>query len=99
LLPDLSPFEVEIATADLKKYKLPGTNQIPAEPFQAGGETLLSEIHKFINSIRGKEELPYQWKESLIAPIHKKGSKTDCSNFCEIVLLVSFKILSQRLSP
>jgi hypothetical protein len=28
---DPSPFEVEIATAKLKRYKSPGSDQIPAE--------------------------------------------------------------------
>jgi hypothetical protein len=46
LVPDPSPFEVEIATAKLKKYKSPDSDQIPAELIQAGGETLQSEIHK-----------------------------------------------------
>jgi hypothetical protein len=36
-------------------------------------ETLCSEIHKLICSIWNKEELPQQWKESIIVPIHKKG--------------------------
>jgi hypothetical protein len=49
--PDPSPFEVEIAVAKLQKYKSHGSNQIPTELIQAGGETLLSEIHKHINSI------------------------------------------------
>jgi hypothetical protein len=31
LVPGLSRFEVEIATAKLKKYKSPGSDQIPAE--------------------------------------------------------------------
>jgi hypothetical protein len=35
----------------LRKYKLPVSDQIPAELFQAGGETLLSEIRKHTNSI------------------------------------------------
>jgi hypothetical protein len=67
---------VEIAIAKLKKYKSPGSDQIPAELIQAGGEILLSEIHKLINSVCNKEELPDQWKESIIVPIHKKGDKT-----------------------
>jgi hypothetical protein len=75
---------VEIAIAKLKKYKSPGSDQIPAELIQAGGEMLLSEIHKLINSVWNKEELPDQWKESIIVPIHKKGDKTDCSNYREI---------------
>jgi hypothetical protein len=59
-VPDPSPFEVEIAIAKLKKYKLLGSDQILAELIQAGGETLQSEIHKLINSIWNKEELPDQ---------------------------------------
>jgi hypothetical protein len=31
----------------------------------------------FIHSIWNKEELPQQWKESIILPIYKKGDKTD----------------------
>jgi hypothetical protein len=60
---------------------LPGIVQIPAEVIQAGSETLRSDIHKHINSISNKEELPDQWKESVIVPIYKKGGKTDCSNY------------------
>jgi hypothetical protein len=73
--------EVEIAIAKLKKFKSPGSNQIPAEPIQAGDETLLSTIHKHINSIWNKGELPDQWKKSIIVPVHKKGDKTDCNNY------------------
>jgi hypothetical protein len=40
-----------------------------------------SEILKLINSIWNKEELPEQWKESVIVPIYKKDDKTDCSNY------------------
>jgi hypothetical protein len=40
---DTSPFAVEIAITKLKKYKLPGSYQIPAED-----KTLQSEIHKLL---------------------------------------------------
>jgi hypothetical protein len=42
---------------------------------QAGGEILLSQIHKLIKSLWNEEELPDQWKESIIVPIHKTGGK------------------------
>jgi hypothetical protein len=58
-----SPFEAEIALAKLKKYQLPGSDQIPAEVIEAGGEILLPAIHKFVNSVWNREELPDQWKE------------------------------------
>jgi hypothetical protein len=50
------------------------------------------------------EELLDMWKESINVPIHKKGDKTDWSNYHGIFLLsTSYKILSNilllRLSP
>jgi hypothetical protein len=58
LEPEPSPCEVEIAIEKLKRYKSPGTDQIPAELIQAEENTLRSEIHKLINFIWNKEELP-----------------------------------------
>jgi hypothetical protein len=60
----------------LKSYKSPGVDQNPAELIQAGGETLRSEIHKLIKLIWNKEELPHQWKESIVVPIHTKRAIT-----------------------
>jgi hypothetical protein len=59
-LPGPSRFEVRTAIAKLKTYKSPGSDQIPAELIQAGGETSPSAIHKRINCNWNKEELPYQ---------------------------------------
>jgi hypothetical protein len=75
LLPDPSPFEVEIAIAKLKRYKSTGGDQILAELNQAGGETLWSEIHKHVNSIWSKEELPDEWKESLLYQFTRRAIK------------------------
>jgi hypothetical protein len=104
LVPEPSLVEVEIATGKLKSYKSLGTDQIPAELIKAGGETLYSEIHRLIYCIWNKEELPQQWKESIIVPIYKKGSKTDCNNYRGISLLsTAYKTLSKnflsRLTP
>jgi hypothetical protein len=71
----------------LKKYTFPGSDEIPAELVQAGGEILLSAIHKLVNSVWNKEELSNQWNESIIVSVHKKGDKTDCSNYRGISLL------------
>jgi hypothetical protein len=79
----------------LKKYKSPGSDENPAELIQVVGEILLSAIHKLTNSVRNKEELPDQWKESIIVPVHKKGGMS--------LLSTSYKMLSNillsRLSP
>jgi hypothetical protein len=88
----------------LESYKSPGTDQIPAELIKAGGETLYSEIRRLVCSIWNKEELPQQWKESVIVPIHRKGNKIDCNNYRGISLLsTAYNILSNillaRLTP
>jgi hypothetical protein len=80
LVPEQSAFEVQLAIVKLKSHKSPGTDQIPAEWIKAGGRTFPCAFHKFIISIWNKEELPEEWKESIIILIYKKGDKTDCNN-------------------
>ena len=64
----------------------------------AGGWKTCSEIHKLINSIWNNQELPESWKESIIAPIYKKGDKRDYSNYRGVsLLLTANKILSNTL--
>jgi hypothetical protein len=81
LVPEPSSSEFEVAVGKLRRYKSPGVDQIPAELIQTGGETLCLEIHKPIKLIWNKEELPHQWKDSVVVPVCKKGDKTDCSNY------------------
>ena len=93
-----------MAIEKLKSHKSPGIDQIPAELIKEGGRTIRYQIHKLIVSVWNKEELPEEWKESIIVPIHKKGDKTDCNKYRGISLLpTSYKMLSNillsRLTP
>jgi hypothetical protein len=54
--------EVEMAIGKLKGHKSLGTDQIPAELIKPGVTTICSEIHKLLNSIWNKDELPEEWK-------------------------------------
>jgi hypothetical protein len=71
--PDSSPFEVEITVTKLKKYKSPGSDQIPAELILAGSEILWSEILKLVYSIWNMEEWRDQWKKAIIVPVSSQG--------------------------
>jgi hypothetical protein len=74
------------------------TRSIAIRNSSGGGGTLRCVIRKLIMLIWNKEELPHQWKETIVVPIHKKGDKTDCSNYRGISLLsTSYKILSNIL--
>ena len=102
LVPELNAFEFEMPIAKLKRQKSAGIDQIQAELFQA--RVFLRVIHMLINSIWNKEELPEEWKKSIIVPIYKRSDKTDCSNYRGISLLPTiYKILSNillsRLTP
>jgi len=48
--------------------------------------------------IWNKEQLPEEWKDSIIVPIYKKGEERDCSNYRDISILpTTYKILSKIL--
>ena len=81
LVPEPSAIKVELAFEKLKSHKSPGIYQIPTELIKAEGRKIHYEIHKLIISIWNDEELPEEWKESIIVPINKNGDKTVCSNY------------------
>ena len=58
LVPEPSGLEVEMAIETLQGHKSPGRDQIPAELINAGGWTVRSVVHKLINSLWNKQELP-----------------------------------------
>jgi len=63
--------ERERAIAKIKRHKSPGIYQMSAEFIKAGGRTIHSEVHKFINSTWNKEELPEEWKELITVRMYK----------------------------
>jgi hypothetical protein len=82
----------------LKNHILLGIDQIPAELIKEGGRTIHGANHKLIIAIWNKEELPEEWKESVIVHIQKNGDKTECNNYRGISLLpTTYKILSNIL--
>jgi hypothetical protein len=76
-----------MAIEKLKRHISPGIDQIQAEMFEAGGRKFRSEIRELIISIWNKEEIPEEWKESIIVSIHKKGNKTVCTNYRGITMV------------
>ena len=75
-----SATEFELAMDNLKSHKSSGIDQIPAELIKAGDRKIFLEIHKLITSIWKKEELPEEWKESVMVKLEKNGDKTNCNN-------------------
>lgn len=57
---------------------------------------MIDLLHKLFNQVWEEKAIPKDWKEALIIPIHKKGSKAKCGNYRGISLLsVPSKVLSR----
>jgi hypothetical protein len=55
-------YQPRINSVKLKSHKLPGV-KFKDNRLKAGGRTIRSDIHKYINSIWSKEELAEECKE------------------------------------
>jgi hypothetical protein len=92
---DIDEMGVELDIKELKNYKAPGPDGLPAEVFEYGGDILNKYLYKLIIEIWSKEEMPVNWKVGLICPIYKKGDPLECKNYRDITLAnVGYKIFS-----
>jgi hypothetical protein len=54
----------------VKRHISPEIDQIPTDMIKCRGSTICSEIHELTNPTWNKEELPEQWKESIVVPAY-----------------------------
>ena len=99
-----SLWEVNEAIKSLQNHKAPGEDTINAELLKYGGEHVVRAVQVLIGKVWKEEQMPEDWKIALICPIHKKGTKLECSNYRGISLLsvvykVITKIIARRLEP
>ena len=79
-----------------------GIDNIPGELVQAGGDAVISALHKICNKIWQTGELSTPWTQSLIITLTKKGNLQQCKNYRTISLKCSpskvlLKVLLNRL--
>ena len=97
-LVDESPpslIEVKAAVHSLKQRKSPGTCDIPAEGIKALYDESLILIRDLLSMISAECSVPQDFKDGIIVPVYKKGSKQDCAIYRGITLLsITGKILT-----
>lgn len=88
--------EIEEFLMAMKNNKSPGADNIPSEMLKAGQEATSFMLHKLLTKIWEEKQIPQEWKNAIVVPIHKKGPKSKCDNYRGISLLsVASKILSR----
>jgi len=65
--------EIETALNKLKNNKAPGTDNIPAELLKFGGDRPRQCLKHIFTSIWINEEIPKEWLQGIVCPLHKKG--------------------------
>jgi hypothetical protein len=66
---ELTMEEVKKAMHKMKNHKSPGIDTIPSELIKFGGESLMKRICELIRKIWIQEQIPDEWKRSIICPI------------------------------
>ena len=100
-----APTEIEVllAIGKLKNRKAAGYDEMFAEYLKRGGDILTRKVYELIVKIWNSEEIPEDWRKSIIVPLFKKGDRSMCDNWRGISLLsvvgkVFTNIILERLS-
>ena len=97
--------EVREVLGKFRSGRAAGICQIPAELLKNGGDLLHRELTTVFRKVWTSEEIPSDWKRSIIVPIYKrKGDPKDCGNYRGISLLsvagkMFARILLDRIRP
>ena len=88
----------------MKRGKIAGVDNIPAELVQAGGEDVIIAFTTICDKIWQTGEWPTPWTQSLVITLPKKGNLQQCQNYRTIGLIshlgkVMLKIIPDRLKP
>ena len=72
--------EVSECISLLKRHRAAGPDDLPPALFKDGGGLLSQCLSRLFGSIWEKETVPDNWGESIVVPIFKKGTRSECSN-------------------
>ena len=100
----LSEDGIITAISQLKSGRAPGQDGITAEMIKLGGVECVRWFKTLFDAIWHEDVVPGDWKNQLLVPLHKKGSRTICDNYRGIALLstptkVFMTAILNRLKP
>ena len=84
---DISPKDVTEAIHHLKANKAAGPDGIIPEAYKHAGDKIIPFLVHLLNTIFTSGEYPEAWTETIIQPLHRKGSIHEPDNYRGISLL------------
>ena len=82
-----SPAEVESLLKQLNTKKSPGHDGIPTRLLKEAAAELAPSLAVLYNLSFQTGDIPQDWKDATVSPIHKKGAKTSPTNYRPISIL------------
>ena len=80
--------EVAVTLYKMKNGKAVGPDNIPVKVWKCFGTYGVTYLTKLFNNILQKEEMPKEWRRSVLVPIYKnKGDIMECGSFRGIKLM------------
>ncbi|CAH8442995.1 unnamed protein product [Dicrocoelium dendriticum] len=87
--------EVKREIGLLKLNKAAGPNDLPPALFKFGGSALVEALHELLVKLWEHQTVPTDWSRSVIVPIFKGGSRSECGNHGGISLIsIASKLLA-----
>ena len=82
----------------MKHGKAVGPDDIPIEAWKVLGDRGVNLLTKLFNQILETEEMPEEWRKSILVPIYKNmGDNQNCSNYRGIKLMSHSMKLWERV--
>ena len=94
--------EVKSIIKELKAGKASGHDEVVNEALKYAPEGFFDVVTKLYNRVKDQSKVPKAWNRGRVVLIHKKGSRTDASNYRPITVLTAMnavysKTLNARL--
>ena len=83
----ISKEEVKKAIQKMKTGKASGPSEVSIELIKALGKEGEEYMSSLLKEIWENEEMPDEWRKSVIVPIFKKGDVLECGNYRGIKLM------------
>ena len=86
--------EVESAVMQLRNGEA-AEDRIQAELLKSGGSAVIDWLTELLEEVWSTRQIPQEWKDATLVPLHKKKDKKICDNYRGVALLsVPGKVLA-----